>query len=446
MLRRKIELFLEAFAKRGGGHALLIDGARQVGKTYIIEECGKRLFDVVAKLDFVKSKQARAIFEGAEDEQDVLTRLTAFAKKRLIPGKTLFFFDEIQKCPEAVTFLKYLVQDGRFHYVLSGSLLGVELKNIRSIPVGFLDEAKMYPLDFEEFLWANGEQPELLEAARKAWVERRPLAKFFHERLMRLFRLYLVTGGMPEAVQTYVDTKDIRQVIDVQKKILANYRRDISQYSEGDALRIRAVFDRIAPELSDRNKRFLSSNVKPGGRFDRLEDAYLWLIESGVAIPSYCVGEPKVPLLLAEKPRLFKLFMNDVGLLAATYMNGIQLKILNGETTMNFGAIFENVVAQELAAHGFRPNYYNSEKHGEVDFILENDGKILPVEVKCGKHYERHHALSHLLADAATYGIDDAIVFDNDSFKTKGNVFYMPIYMAMFLAKEELPEKMIYVV
>ena len=246
MLKRKIESILEAFAKRGGGHALLIDGARQVGKTYIVEECGKQLFDVVVKLDFVKSKQARAIFEGAEDEQDVLTRLTAFAKKRLIPGKTLFFFDEIQKCPEAVTFLKYLVQDGRFHYVLSGSLLGVELKNIRSIPVGFLDEAKMYPLDFEEFLWANGEQPELLEAARKAWGERRPLVKFFHERLMRLFRLYLVTGGMPEAVQTYVDTKDIRQVIDVQKKILANYRRDISQYSEGDALRIRAVFDRIA--------------------------------------------------------------------------------------------------------------------------------------------------------------------------------------------------------
>ncbi|MBR0056679.1 MAG: DUF4143 domain-containing protein, partial [Kiritimatiellae bacterium] len=199
-----------------------------------------------------------------------------------------------------------------------------------------------------------------------------------------------------------------------------------------------------APELSDRNKRFFSASVKPEGRFDRLEDAYLWLIESGVAIPSYCVGEPKVPLLLSEKPRLFKLFMNDVGLLAATYMNGIQLKILNGETTMNFGAIFENVVAQELTAHGFRPNYYNSEKHGEVDFILENDGKVLPIEVKCGKHYERHHALSYLLGEAAPYGIDEAIVFDSDSFKAKGNVIYMPIYMAMFLAKAELPEKMIY--
>ncbi len=444
MLKRKIEARLEAFAKSPSGRALLVDGARQVGKTYIVEECGKRLFDIVVKLDFVKSKQARAIFEGAEDEQDILTRLTAFTKERLIPGRTLFFFDEIQKCPEAVTFLKYLVQDGRFHFVLSGSLLGIELKNIRSVPVGFLDEAKMYPLDFEEFLWANGEQPELLEAAKKAWENRRPLAKFFHERLTRLFRLYLVTGGMPEAVQAYVNTRDIRKVIDVQRKILANYRRDISQYNEDEALRIRAVFDRIAPELSNRNKRFLSASVKPGGRFDRLEDAYLWLIESGVAIPSYCVGEPKVPLALSEKPRLFKLFMNDVGLLSATYMDGIQLKILNGETTMNFGAIFENVVAQELTAHGFRPNYYNSEKHGEVDFILENDGEVLPIEVKCGKHYERHHALSHLLNDTAAYGIKEAFVFDSDSFKAKDNVFYFPIYMTMFLAKNALPETMIY--
>jgi predicted AAA+ superfamily ATPase len=444
MLKRKIEERIAAFAKAARGHALLIDGARQVGKTFIIEECGRRFFDVIVKLDFVKSKEAREIFENSGDEQDILTRLSAFSKKRLVPGKTLFFFDEIQKCPEAVTFIKYLVQDGRFSYILSGSLLGIELKNVRSVPVGFLEEAKMYPLDFEEFLWANGEQPELLEAASKAWIERRPLAKFYHDRLMRLFRLYLVTGGMPEAVQTYVDTKDIRAVIGVQKTILANYRRDISQYSEDEALRIRAVFDRIAPELSDRNKRFYSSSVKPGERFERLEDAYLWLIEAGVAIPSYCVGEPKIPLMLSEKPRLFKLFMNDVGLLAATYMNGIQLKILNGETTMNFGAVFENAVAQEMTAHGFRPNYYNSAKHGEVDFIVEKNGKVLPIEVKCGKHYERHHALSHLLAESLEYGIDEAIVFDADSFKAKGNISYLPIYMSMFLVNDDLPEQMIY--
>ena len=232
-------------------------------------------------------------------------------------------------------------------------------------------------------------------------------------------------------------------MISKQRKILQNYRRDISQYNERDSLRIKAVFDRIAPELSEKNKRFFADRVSLGGRFDRLEEAFLWLKEAGVAIPSYCVGEPKVPLALTEKPRLFKLFMNDVGLLAALYMNGIQLKILNGETTMNFGAVFENAVAQELVAHGFNPDYYSSAKHGEVDFILESDGKVLPVEVKCGKHYERHHALSYLLADSE-YDIGEAIVFDNDSFKVKDKITYMPIYMVMFLKKDELPDTMIY--
>ena len=445
MIGRKIERKLQSFFKEEKHGALLVDGARQVGKTFIIEEFGRRNYDSVVKLDFVQSSRARDIFENVESEKDILTRLTAFAKRPMIPGRTLVFFDEVQKCPEAVTYVKYLVQDGRFDYVLSGSLLGVELRNVRSMPVGYMDEAKMFPLDFEEFVEANGEMPELLDAARNAWNDRRPLAKVFHDRLMRLFRLYLVIGGMPEAVQTYLDTNDIRRVVGVQKKILLNYRKDISQYDEKNALHIRAVFDRIAPELNDRNKRFHSGSVGEGGRYDRLEDAFLWLAEAGVAIPSYCVEEAKVPLLLARKPRFFKLFMNDVGLLAAMYMNDIQLQILNGETNINFGAVFENFVAQELVAHGLAPNYYNSPKHGEVDFVVERKGRVLPIEVKCGKHYERHHALNHLVSDESGC-IEEAIVFDNDAFKAKGVVSYFPIYMAMFLEPPELPEKMIYVV
>ena len=432
MIRRKVEKHLEDFFGSGKHGALLVDGARQVGKTFIVEAFGRSHYDSVVKLDFVKSARARDIFENVENEEDILTRLTAFSKKPMVPGRTLVFFDEVQKCPEAVTYVKYLVQDGRFDYVLSGSLLGVEMKNVRSIPVGFMDEIKMHPLDFEEFVEANGERPELLEAARTAWRDRRPLAKVFHDRLMKLFRLYLVVGGMPEAVQTYLDTKDVRRVVSVQKKILLEYRRDISQYDEKNALRIRAVFDRIAPELNDRNKRFYSNAVGEGGRYDRLEDAFLWLSEAGVAIPSYCVEEAKVPLPLARKPRFFKLFMNDVGLLAAMYMNDIQLQILNGETDVNFGAVFENFVAQELAAHGFEPSYYNSAKHGEIDFVLERNGRVLPIEVKCGKHYARHRALDHLVADG-TVRVDDPIVFDADAFRTKGAVSYLPIYMAMFL-------------
>lgn len=443
MIYRKITSRLETFYRANGTYALLIDGARQVGKTFIVEEFGRTHYDSVIKIDFVKMKGAVDLFRDVEDESEIISRISAFSRKPMIPGRTLIFFDEIQKCPEAVTYIKYLVRDdGRFHYVLSGSLLGVELKNIRSVPVGTMDEVKMYPLDFEEFVLANGESPALIEEARKAWRERRPLAKIYHDRLKKLFRFYLVIGGMPAVVQKFLDTKDIRKVVNEQKKILVEYRKDITQYDEAASLRIRAVFDRLAPELSKKNKRFFADSLENGGRFDRLVDEFVWLKESGVGIAVCNVEEPKVPLMLSEKKNFFKLFMNDVGLLAAMYMDGIQSRILNGETEMNFGSVYENVVAQELLAHGFRPTYYNSTAHGEVDFLLEKKARPLPIEVKSGKHYKRHRALTRLLEDEE-YGIGEAIVFDDDAFKVEGKIVYAPIYMMMFLEKDELAETMI---
>ena len=444
MISRKIERRLEEFFQANGRYALLVDGARQVGKTFIIEAFGRTHYESVVKIDFVKMKGAIALFQDVADESEILTRISAFVDVPLIPGKTLIFLDEIQKCPEAVTYIKYLVRDdGRFHYILSGSLLGVELKNIRSVPVGTLDEVKMYPLDFEEFVLATGGNRELIAAARVGWEERKPVAKVLHDRLMRFFRFYLVVGGMPSVVQRYVETKDIRQVIEEQRKILVEYRKDISQYDEDNALRIRLVYDRLAPELNKKNKRFYAGSVGEDGRFDRLEDEFVWLKEAGVALPSYHVTEPKIPLVLAQKPNFFKLFANDVGLLAAMYMDGIQVRILNGETEINFGAVYENAVAQELVAHGFSPTTYSSKAHGEVDFIVERDAKVLPIEVKCGKSYARHRALNHVLDDPE-YSIDEAIVFDRDALKTDGKIFYAPIYMTMFLQKDVLPAQMIY--
>ena len=444
MIWRKIEKRLEDFYAANGRYALLIDGARQVGKTYSIEEFGRTHYDSVVKIDFVKTPDAVNLFCDVADESEVLTRISAFTDQPMISGRTLVFFDEVQRCPEAVTFIKYLVRDDRrFHYVLSGSLLGVELKNIRSVPVGTMDEVKMYPLDFEEFVLAIGGNRELIEAARVGWKERKPVAKVLHDRLMRFFRLYLVVGGMPAAVQRYIDTKDIRQVMTEQEAILVEYRKDISRYDEENALRIRMVFDRIAPELNKKNKRFCADSLPDGGRFDRLEDEFVWLAEAGVAIPAYNLSEPKIPLRLAEKPNSFKLFMNDVGLLAAVYMDGIQLRILNGETEMNFGAIYENAVAQELTAHGFRTTYYTSRVHGEIDFVVEHEARVLPIEVKCGKDYARHRALNRVL-DVDDYGISEAIVFDRDALRVDGRVFYAPIYMIMFLQKDNLPDKMIY--
>ena len=430
--------------KDGGKYALLIDGARQVGKTFIVRAFAKAHYEEFIEINFLKMKGAASIFENVEDEKDVLTKLSTFVKRDFRKGNTLVFFDEVQRCPEAVTYVKFLVEEGSCHYVLSGSLLGIELKNVRSYPVGYMDEVKMYPLDFEEFVLAEGERPELVAAARDSWLTGRKLDKVYHDRLMKLWRLYLVVGGMPAAVQKYLDTRNISLVVREQKKILALYRKDITQYDEKNALRIRAVFDRIPAELNEKNKRFFASSVRPGTTFENLGDEFLWLTEAGVALPTVTVTEPKIPLKLSEKPSLFKLFSNDVGLLAAQYMDGIQLKILNGEEDVNFGSVYENAVAQELSAHGFGElTYYASNRHGEVDFVLEEDGGVLLVEVKSGKHYKRHRALKRLLSDPE-YKISKSIVFNDESLKDEDKIRYVPIYMCMFLVKDALPERLIY--
>lgn len=443
MIKRKANSKLEKFYSDGGSYALLVDGARQVGKTFLIEQFAKTHYENFIEINFIKEESAKLIFRDIENEIDILEKLSAYSHKSLRRGKTLVFLDEIQECPEAVTFIKFLVQEGTCHYILSGSLLGVELKNVRSIPVGFMDEIRMYPLDFEEFVIACGERQALVDAAKRAWEGSGVLDPLYHGRLKKLFRLYLVVGGMPAVVQKYIDTHDISAVVAEQKKLLVEYKKDISKYDQKNSLRIREVFDRIAPELSKKNKRFYLNSINEGERIERLEDEFLWLREAGVAIPSYVVDEPKVPLTLSKRTNLFKLFMNDVGLLAAMYMDGIQLKILNGETDVNFGSVFENFVAQELIAHGLNPSYYSSREHGEIDFVIERDAKVLPVEVKSGKHYKRHRALARLIADPE-YGLARAIVFTDDIFKDDGVIRYMPIYMAMFLEPVRMAEKMIY--
>lgn len=443
MINRKAFDKLRRMKADGGRYALLIDGARQVGKTYLVREFSKQYYDQYIEINFIKMTGAAKIFENVEDERDILTKLSTFAKKEIKKGRTLVFLDEVQKCPEAVTYIKFLVEEGSCHYVLSGSLLGVELKNVRSFPVGYMDEITMYPLDFEEFVLANGELPQLIEVARKAWNEGCALDRIYHERLSKLWRLYLVVGGMPAAVQKYLDTHNIALVVREQKKILALYRKDITQYDEANALRIRAVFDRLPAELNEKNKRFFASSIEAGTTFENLGDEFLWLKEAGVALPTVNVEEPKVPLKLAEKPSLFKLFSSDVGLLAAQYMNGIQLRLLNEEEDINFGAVYENAVAEELKAHGFELTYYASNRHGELDFVVESDGKVLPIEVKSGKHYKRHRALTHVMSEAE-YDIPSAIVLNDDSFRDEGKVRYRPIYMAMFLENSPLPDKMVY--
>lgn len=435
MIQRKIDTFLDNFYQNQK-KALLVTGARQTGKTFSIREFAKRRYSSFVEINFIESPSAKDIFIGAKDADEILFRLSAYVMKPLIPGKSLVFLDEVQECPEAVTQIKFLVDEGRYHYILSGSLLGVELKDLRSEPVGYIDVKDMFPLDFEEFCLAVGMSRQILNILSECYSKQKPVDTFIHERMMSLFRLYLIVGGMPAAVSKYLSSNNMLEVTTEQQAILRLYKRDIAKYDPDHKLYLDEIFELIPSELNAKNKRFILKNLNENMKFSRYENSFLWLRDAGVALPTYNVEEPRLPLLLSKHRNLFKLFQSDIGLLACQYANSISLQILRGNVTINFGAIYENVVAQELRAHGFSLYYFNSKRQGELDFLIENASEILPIEVKSGKDYSRHNALSNVLA-TPEYGIRHAIVFCNDNVFTRGTITYYPIYMIMFLKKEE---------
>lgn len=430
MLNRRISKYIEDFYENSNS-ALLITGARQTGKTYSIRQFGKKFSNFI-EINFIDNKSAAEIFSGSNSAADILLRLSAFTETPLVKGETLIFFDEVQACEDIITAIKFLVDEGSYRYIMSGSLLGVELKDIRSVPVGYLGIKGMYPLDFLEFITNLGMSYSLLEYLEKCYQDLTPVDEVVHDRLMKAFRLYTIVGGMPAAVAAYVESNNLQNVLDRQRYIVDLYRWDISQYAAKDKLKIKEIFDLIPSELDAKNKRFIIKSLNAHAKYDRYKDEFLWLKDAGVAIPVYNVEEPKVPLRLAETRNLFKLFSNDVGLLAAQYSNGLQLKILQGEVDVNFGSVFENVVAQELVAHGFTPYYYNNKRRGEIDFLVTIGGEVVPIEVKSGKDYARHNALANIMA-YDEYNISKAYVLCNGNIQVKEKIVYLPIYLMMFI-------------
>lgn len=441
MLKRQIDSVLEKHYATTN-KALLLTGARQTGKTYAIRKYAKNHGLQLVEINFVLQPETTDIPRGAGSVQELLLRISAYANHPLEPGKTLIFFDEVQAYQDIMTWVKALVEDGRYRYALSGSLLGLEL-NVRSLPVGYMSEYQMYPLDFEEFIRNIGVTAEVLDSVRSAWEQRKPVDTYIHEKLMRLFNLYLIVGGMPAAVQQYVDTNDLQRVIQEQQAILAFYKKDIANYDPENKLYINDVFDLIPSELNAKNKRFILKRLNEHIKFSRHENSFVWLRDADMALPVYNVEEPRVPLKLNELRNLFKLFQNDVGLLASQYVNGIQLQILQGNVCINNGAIYENAVAQELHAHGWKLYYFNSKKQGEVDFLLENDSEIIPLEIKSGKDYQRHVALKNILLNEE-YAINRAIVLCNENIKEEGNILYAPVYITMFLHHRPAEAPLIY--
>lgn len=422
--------------------ALLIEGARQIGKTFSIRQFGKK-FKTYIEINFIEQPVAISLFKDLSNTKDLLARLSLFTKQKLIKRDTLIFFDEVQISPEVITYIKFLVDEGSYNYILSGSLLGIEINDLRSVPVGYLTIKRMFPLTFREFALNLGLNSSILENLETSFKEKKPVDDFIHKKMMELFRVYLVVGGMPAAVNRYIETNNLNEVIDIQNQIVNLYKKDITQYDKNNKLAIAQIFELIAPQLNSQNKRFIIKDIKSGVKFDRYENSFLWLKDAGFALPVYNVETPKIPLKLSKSRSLFKLFMSDVGLLASECSQGIQLKIISGDDKLNYGAIFENYIAQELTACEHDLYYYNNKKRGELDFLIEYDGEVLPIEVKSGKDYKVHRALSNIM-DCGEFNLNRALIFNNSNLKVEGKLTYAPIYMAMFLKQEINDEDSIY--
>ena len=440
MLKRKIEKLIIQWI-RESKKALLVDGARQVGKTFIIRNSLKNENCHVIEFNILNTPEIIPLLKDSNTVDEMITNLSLFTDQPFIKGETFIFFDEIQEFKELATKIKFWVDEGSFRYVFSGSLLGVELKNIKSAPVGYLKTLTMYPLDFEEFLQIYNFTDDLKKSLYKSFVDRTPVNEEVHKRMMNIFNMYLNVGGMPAAVSKFKETKNLNDVILEHEDIVLQYKKDFTRYESDDKkLLLTKIYDLIPAELNSNNKRFNFSDIKQGLRYERSENSFVWLASAGVALPTYNVSSPSLPLLLNEKSSLFKLFLSDVGMLTSLYGRATKLQLLSNNEDINNGALYENVVAQELKAHGFKLYYYNSKKFGELDFVIEYNGAVLPIEVKSGKSYQRHSALNNVI-EMSEYPIEEAFVFSNYNIEQKGKLVYYPIYMLMFINEQniELP-------
>lgn len=437
MIQRKMEIKINKWIAEGTD-ALLLTGARQIGKTYLIRECLRKSGVSYEEFNFIEQPELISLFDSAKSTDELLMRLSVVSKKPLQEGRTIFFLDEVQEYKDIVTRIKFLVDDGRYRFILSGSLLGVELNDLRSAPVGYLRILDMFPLCLEEFVTALGISGDTLSLLRTCWENREPVDPFVHEKMLDVFYLYLIIGGMPEAVSTYLDTNDINQVAQIHQKIIQLYKKDFSKYERNYKLKLQEIYDAMPSELDSKNKRFRLNVLGKGTNFDRVANDFLWLKDAGAALPVYNVSEPKLPLKISENRSLFKLFLSDVGLLTSLYSTSVKIKILQKDASINNGALFENAVAQELVSRGFSVYYFNSKKQGEVDLLIELDGSVCPIEIKSGKDYKKHSALENILADE-NYEIRQAYIFSNSNVETAGKKIYLPIYMTMFLEEKALP-------
>ncbi len=448
MLKRKFTPFLEHFLKEEPNKILLVNGARQIGKSYIIRYVGQKLFPHFVEINLKEDKEGDQVFADVHSTNDLYMRLSNYYSNPLgDKTDTLVFLDEIQSYPHLMTMLKFLNQESRYRFIASGSQLGVALSETPSVPLGSVMIEQMYPLDFEEFLWATGIGKEWIENIRESFLQEKPLDESTHNILLKRLQYYLLVGGLPEAINNYLADRNMVRVRQTHRDIHNLYRIDASQYDEEHKLKIRKIYDLIPSNLENKKKRIVYKNIegKQGKTFSDYADEFEYLTNSGVALEVSAISNPRFPLVESEQKKLVKLYLNDVGLLTNLLYALNVNAILQDIKSINLGTVYESVVAQELAAHGFKLHYYDNKKKGEVDFLIDNHDSltVLPIEIKSGKDYTEHSALTKFL-ETPEYGIERAIVFSNEReiFKKKG-VTYLPIYYCMFFQSEHRDESVI---
>lgn len=438
MLFRKIEAQIEDHLKSDSRAIMLIDGARQVGKTYIIRHVGQKLFENYIELNLVEDYVGARLFANAKTVEDFYLAVSMLAGDRMKEKEnTLIFIDEIQAYPHLLTLLKFLAQDDRFTYIASGSLLGVTLAQTTSIPMGSIRMVRMFPLDFEEFLYANGMNALVVSSLRKKYERQESLDEATHAKVLDMFRKYLLVGGMPDAVNAFVAEKNIQRVRQIQSEIYAYYAADASKYDDGRKLKIRRIYDLIPSNLENKKKRVVAQSIenKRGKTFADYQDEFDYLISAGIALGVQAISTPVFPLIQSSGKNLLKLYLNDVGILSGIlYGNNIQA-ILSDEESINLGSVYECVVASELIAHGHKLFYYDNRTKGEVDFLIDDYDSLsaVPIEVKSGKDYTVHSALNAFVSNE-DYHVKKAIVLSNErEITTKNKITYLPIYDIMFI-------------
>ena len=435
MLRRKVTNKLLTW-KNLSNKALLVTGARQIGKSYAIREFGKANYSCFVEINLLLDKSAKQALAQALNATDFINCIALFSKKTLVENNTLIFVDEIQEYPEIVTLMKALVEDGRYSYVFSGSMLGTEFKGISSFPVGYVDQIVMRPMDFEEFCWAVGVSEQFLDQIRTRFIERKPVEEYLHNDMMRNFRAYLVVGGMPEVVQTYIDSKySLAKIRKLQTLLVNQYSKDISKYAGNRAFEVRAIFDQIPLQLEGETHRFNLSALEDSARMSKFHHDFLWLVNAGVALQVLRTSEARMPLKRTEQTSMFKLYESDTGMLVSRYPQSAARALYLDMKDPNFGGIYENAIAQELTAAAIPLWYYQSDTVGEVDFLIEGkSGNVVPIEVKSGKKVRSHAALDRLVS-IGEYKIKEALVLSRNNVSQEGRITYVPLYMSFCLVE-----------